>query len=225
MFPIRDNVPTRTFPIINLAIIAVNIAAFVHELSLGRNLDKFLLWYGLVPARYATPGMLGHLGPGPYFLPFLTSLFLHGGWLHVISNLWVLQIFGNNVEDRLGHFRYLLFYLLAGLAASAAQLWASWGSPLPTIGASGAIAGVMGAYLILYPWSRVLTLVPFFIFIRAVEIPASLFLLFWLLSQLYAGSLALSGTNHLGGVAWWAHIGGFTGGIVLLGVFLPRSRR
>lgn len=225
MFPIRDNVPSRSFPIINLLLISANIAAFFYELSLGRNLEKFLLWHGLVPLKYSTPGMLARIGPESYFLPFISSMFLHGGWLHIISNLWVLHIFGNNVEDRLGHLRYLFFYLFCGLAASAAQLWASWGSPLPTIGASGAIAGIMGAYLLLYPWAKVLTLIPIFIFVRAVEIPASLFLLFWILSQFYSGSLALSGARHMGGVAWWAHIGGFIGGAVLLGLFLPRRRR
>src|SRR3989338_3806413 len=174
MFPIRDNVPSRSFPIINLLLISANIAAFFYELSLGRNLEKFLLWHGLVPLKYSTPGMLARIGPESYFLPFISSMFLHGGWLHIISNLWVLHIFGNNVEDRLGHFRYLFF---------------------------------------------------FFFFGRAVEIPASLFLLFWILSQFYSGSLALSGARHMGGVAWWAHIGGFIGGGVLFGLFFSRRPR
>lgn len=223
MFPLRDNIPTRTVPFVNYALIAANAAAFAYELSLRGKLQKFLLWYGLVPLKYASPGLLDQLGPELYFGPFLTSMFLHGGWLHILSNMWTLYIFGDNVEDRLGHSRYLAFYLLSGLAAGFTQVWASWGSHVPTIGASGAIAGVMGAYFILYPFARVVCLVPVFIFLQKVELPAFVFLLLWLLSQLYAGSLAIGGAN-IGGVAWWAHIGGFLGGVLMLGFFLRKGR-
>lgn len=224
MFPLRDNIPSRTFPFVNYALMAANAAAFVYELSLGRQLEKFLLWYGLVPLKYSAPGMLAQSGLENHLLPFLTAMFLHGGWMHILSNMWVLYIFGDNVEDRLGHFRYLLFYLLCGLAASLTQLWAAWGSPVPTIGASGAIAGVMGAYFILYPYARVVCLVPIFIFLQTLELPASIFLGLWLWSQFYSGSLSLAGAGRVGGVAWWAHIGGFIGGIILLGLFLRKGK-
>jgi membrane associated rhomboid family serine protease len=169
--------------------------------------------------------MLHKLGWQLYFGPFLTSMFLHGGWLHILGNMWMLYIFGAAVEDRLGHGRYLAFYLLCGLASAGTQLWASWGSRIPELGASGAIAGVMGAYLILNPSARVTALIPIFFFVRLIEVPASLYLVFWLWTQLYAGRLALRHAGASGGVAWWAHIGGFAAGVVLLGVFLPAKRR
>jgi membrane associated rhomboid family serine protease len=227
MLPLRDNIPSRTTPFVNYALIVANAAVFFHELSLGRQLPHFIATYGIVPLTYAAHGQtLERL-----IVPLFSSMFLHGGWLHVISNMWCLWIFGDNVEDALGHGKYLLFYVLCGLAAAAAQIWASWGSPLPTLGASGAIAGVMGAYLILYPHARVLTLLPIFIFVKLVEVPASLFLGIWIWSQLYSGAFAVGNAGRLGGVAWWAHIGGFLSGIVMLGVFLagggssPRRRR
>lgn len=225
MLPLRDDVPKKSFPAVNWAIIAGNAAVFFHELSLGGRLEAFLLRWGLVPAHFASVALRHRLGPALWAAPLLTSMFLHGGWFHIIANMWMLYLFGSSVEDRLGHGRYALFYLLAGLAAGGTQVWASWGSKVPTIGASGAIAGVMGAYLILYPGARVLTLVPIFFFLRLIEIPASLFLLFWLWTQLYAGRMALRQAAPVGGVAWWAHIGGFAAGIVLLGLFLPRRAR
>ena len=223
MLPIRDNIPRRTFPFVNLALIGLNAWAFIRELGKGAGLERYLYVWGLVPLRYATPGMLEKLGPKLYFGPFLTTMFLHGGWMHIISNMWMLYIFGDNVEDRLGHARYLLFYLLAGVAASLTQLWASWGSAVPTIGASGAIAGVLGAFFFLYPFARVVVLVPIFFFLETIEVPAFLFLGLWLWSQLSSG-LALSGTGRLGGIAFWAHIGGFAAGAVLL-IFLSGRGR
>ena len=226
MLPLRDNIPCRTTPLVNYAIIAANAAVFYHELTLGRHLQHFMMTYGLVPANHVSPSLakIQH-----QLIPFFSSMFIHGGWLHILSNMWCLWIFGDNIEDALGHLKYLLFYLLCGLAAAGAQLWAAWGSPYPTIGASGAIAGVMGAYMILYPRARVLTLVPIFFFVRIIEVPASIFLGLWVWSQLYSGSLAVGNVGRLGGVAWWAHIGGFLAGIVLLGAFLsratPRKRR
>lgn len=224
MIPLRDNIPSRTFPIVNLLLVALNVAAFLYELSLGRQLERYLFAFGLVPAKYALPGLFTELGPGLYVLPFFTSMFLHGGWMHIISNMWILLIFGDNVEDRMGHLRYLFFYLLSGLAAALTQLWVSWGSPVPTIGASGAIAGVMGAYFILFPTARVLCLVPIFFFLQRIELPAFVFLGLWFWSQFHAGTMALAGAGASHGVAWWAHIGGFVGGILLLGLVL-RPRR
>lgn len=208
MLPLRDDVPSKTTPWVNYLLILANAAVFWHELTLGRHLDGFVRAYALIPAR---------LEP----VSFLTSMFLHGGWMHVLSNMWCLWIFGDNVEDSLGHGRYLLFYLLGGLAAGAAQVWAAWGSTIPTVGASGAIAAVMGAYLLMFPHARVRTLIPFFIFFRIVEVPATIFLGLWAWSQFYSGSLALKHTGLGGGVAWWAHVGGFLGGMILLGLFLP----
>jgi len=225
VIPIRDNVPRRTFPFVNVALVAANAWAFAREIMLGPALDKFLLRWGLVPLRYAQAGTLAKLGAKLYFGPFLTSMFLHGSFLHILSNMWVLLIFGGSVEDRFGHARYLLFYVFAGIAAGLTQIWFSWGSPLPTIGASGAIAGVMGAYFFLYPWARVTVMVPLIIFFPTFETPAFLFLGLWLWTQISSG-MALAGAGELGGVAWWAHVGGFVSGAVLLLLMAPaRPRR
>ena len=226
MLPLRVEPPAKTRPVVNYALIAANAAVFAHELALGRGLQAFVARYGLVPLRYASPGLLHKIGPWAA-IPFFSSMFLHGGWLHILANMWCLWLFGRHVESALGHLRYLAFYLLVGLAAGGVQVWASWGSPLPTVGASGAIAGVMGAFIVLHPSARVLTLVPIIVFLKTVEIPASIFLALWFWSQLYSGTLALSQAGRLGGVAWWAHIGGFLSGIVLLGPFLqqPAGRR
>lgn len=220
MIPLRDDIPSRTRPFVAWLIIAANAAVFWHELKLGRSIVPFIDTWGLVPAHYTVAGYLHRLPWDRIVGPFFTSMFLHGGWFHIISNMWVLYIFGDNVEDRLGHGRFLLFYLLCGLAAGAVQVWASPRSILPTVGASGAIAGVMGAYFILFPHARVTTLVPIFIFIRLIELPASIFLGVWILSQVFA-----TRGGAVAGIAWWAHIGGFVAGVVLLGPFLARTSR
>ena len=222
MIPIRDTIRSQTYPIVNSLIIAVNVLAFFLELSQGQALDGFIKLYGLVPARYSVPQIAAYFTPGQQVLSFLTFMFLHGGWLHLLGNMWFLYIFGDNVEDRLGHFRYLLFYMLCGLASGISHLVINWHSVIPTIGASGAIAGVMGAYFVLYPRAKVLTLVPIFIFIQFMELPAFLFLGIWFLFQ----SLSAAGDSAQGGgIAWWAHIGGFVFGIIFLKLFemLPAS--
>lgn len=222
MIPLRDTIPSRRFPLVNTAIIVLNVLVFLFESALGpEQLDQFIWQWGLVPADFWQGGGIGR------WLPLLTSVFMHGGWWHLISNMLALYIFGDNVEDRLGPFRYVLFYLVSGLAASAAHLVAYAGSSIPTVGASGAIAGVLGAYLILYPHSRVLTLVPIFYFIRIVEIPASIYLGFWFISQLFNGVFALTATDvfQTGGVAWWAHIGGFVFGLAVIKLICPRPCR
>lgn len=220
MIPLRDNIPSKTFPFVNIALIAACILAFLYEVSLDRHLEPFLKTWGLVPARYAQPGALERVGPLAFLGPFVSSMFLHGGLMHILSNVWTLWIFGDNVEDRLGHFRYLLFYLACGLAAGLAQTWAAWGSSVPTIGASGAIAGVMGAYFVLFPGARVLTLVPIFVFLYRMEVPAVVYLGIWMWTQFYSGVASLASVGRTGGIAWWAHIGGFVAGILLLGLFL-----
>jgi membrane associated rhomboid family serine protease len=222
MIPLRDTIPARRFPIVNTAFIGLNVLVFLFEYALGpQQQEQFIQIWGLVPVRLWEVGGLGG------WLPLFTSMFLHGGWWHLISNMLALYIFGDNVEDRLGHIGYIFFYLFSGLAAGAAHLLAYRDSAIPTVGASGAIAGVLGAYLVLYPHARVLTLVPIFYFIRIVEIPALIYLGFWFVSQLFNGlfSLAYADVFQGGGVAWWAHIGGFAFGLVIAWFFRPRARR
>jgi len=212
MIPLRDVIPSRTTPYITITIIVLNALAWLFEVSLPHDvLNEFLTVYGVVPAYFSAPTLI-------------TSMFLHGSWSHVIGNMWYLWIFGDNVEDRVGHGRFIFFYLLCGIAAALGQVAVNPSSMLPTIGASGAIAGVMGAYFVLYPHSRVLTLVPW-IFIQIIELPAIMLLGFWFLMQLFsAGAIAVTASTHgSGGVAFAAHVVGFVAG--LGGVFLFRKRQ
>jgi membrane associated rhomboid family serine protease len=180
--------------------------------------------YGIIPAAVFQWSQ-SDLPFSAVALPFLTSMFLHGGWLHLIGNMWYLWIFGDNIEDRIGHFSYLIFYLLCGLGAGIAHTTLNYDSTAPSIGASGAIAGVLGAYLVSYPFARVLTLVPIFVFLQVIEIPALIVLGFWFLVQFLYGATALaSATGNSGGVAWWAHVGGFIVGMILVSLF-PRKDR
>lgn len=213
MIPLRDDQPSRSFSLVNWSLIAANVLVFLFEISLGgQALEQFIMNYGLVPAEVLSD-------PIGNWITFLTSIFLHGSWLHLIFNMLALFIFGDNVEDRLGHIPYFLFYIFGGIVASGAHIFFNSSSTLPTVGASGAIAAVLGAYLILYPRARVLTIIPIFFFIRIVQIPAPLYLGFWFLSQLLSGTAQVAAnTYQSGGVAWWAHIGGFVmgAGIALL---------
>ena len=224
MIPLRDANPSGTRPLVTQGLIGLNLLVFLYELALGDRLDQFLLIYGLVPAKVTYLGEVAGLSLVPdVAVPALTSIFLHGGWLHLLGNMWYLWIFGDNVEDRLGHFRFLVFCLLCGLSAGAAQVLANPYSGLPTIGASGAIAGVLGAYMICFPMARILTLVPIFFFFQFIELPAFLVLFFWFILQFFNGTLALA-APVMGGVAWWAHIGGFLAGMLLIRLF-PRCSR
>jgi membrane associated rhomboid family serine protease len=211
MFPLRDVIPSRTTPWVTFLLIAVNVVVFLFELSLNeQDAVRFVFAHGLVPAHFS-------------WTSAVTSTFLHGGWLHIIGNLWSLWIFGDNVEDRMGHGRYLVFYLLAGVLGNLAQVMAMPDSPVPLIGASGAIAGVMGAYLVLFPHSRILVLIFLLFFVDIVEIPAVFFLAFWFLIQLVSGVgqlASLSGAS----VGFWAHIGGFLTGVLGVWVFRRRER-
>lgn len=221
MLPLRDTVRSRSIPFVTYALIGLNVLAFLYEVSLGQQgFARFLTTYGLIPAR------LSWAEPWSYFR-ILTSMFLHGSWFHVISNMWVLFIFGDNVEDRMGPSRYLVFYLLVGSVAGLTQAYFVSNSQLPTVGASGAIAGVLGAYLVLYPQGRVLTLIPLFIIPWFVEIPAFIYLGFWFFSQLSSGLMSLGqlGAGNVGGIAWWAHVGGFMAGLVLVRAFVRHQRR
>ena len=212
MIPLRDVIPSRTTPYITITIIVINALAWLFELTLSPDvIGVFLRVYGIVPAFFQ-PATL------------ITSMFLHGSWSHVIGNMWFLWIFGDNVEDRVGHGRFIVFYLLCGIGAGLAHLVANPGSELPTVGASGAIAGVMGAYFVLYPQSRVLTLLPW-IFITVVEIPAVFVLGFWFLAQVFsAGAIAVTASTHGGGgVAFMAHVAGFAAGAI--GIFVFRKKQ
>jgi len=224
MIPFRDNIPSRTFPLINISIIVANVLVFFYELSLGmRGFDRFIMHYGVVPAAvFAWPQ--SDVSFSAVAVPFFTSMFLHGGWLHLIGNMWYLWIFGDNVEDRLGHLTYLIFYLLCGLGAGIVHTILNADTTIPSVGASGAIAGVLGAYLVSYPFARVLTLVPIFVFLQVIEIPAVFLLLFWFVMQFFSGTASLMTGPNAGGVAWWAHVGGFIIGIILVGLF-PRKDR
>ncbi len=226
MFPLRDTIPSRRVPVVTWGLIAFNCLVFAYQLALPEGgLPRFFHLYGMVPARFSSPGWAAEAGyPQSLALPFLTSMFLHGGFFHLLSNMWTLWIFGDNVEDRMGRFRYLAFYLLCGLGAGLVHWLTNLESTVPTIGASGAIAGVLGAYLVLYPRSRVVTLVPLFFWPLFFEIPALFYLGFWFVSQLLSGASALaSGAAGAGGIAWWAHVGGFLAGLALYRLFLERQ--
>lgn len=218
MIPLRDTVRSRRFPLINWMLILANAAAFYYELRMGPSaLNGFIDTWGLVPTHFWA-------APQSAWLTIFSSMFLHGGWFHILSNLWILFIFGDNVEDRMGGGRYLVFYLLSGVAAALTQAFFLSESSVPMVGASGAIAGVLGAYLLLFPRARILSLVPILFIFTLVEIPAVLFLLFWFASQLFSGVLSLSGASG-SGIAWWAHIGGFVFGMMGAFLFARRVRR
>jgi membrane associated rhomboid family serine protease len=217
MIPLRDLNPSRRFPLVTVALIAVNGAFFLYELALGPRLEPFLLQYAFIPARAVSADpQVGGLGYATGSA--LLSMFLHGGWGHFLGNMLFLWIFGDNVEDRLGRFRFVVFYLAAGYAATLGHALSSLTSLVPAIGASGAISGVLGAYLFLHPRARIVTLVFFGFFIQMVEVPALVYLPIWFLIQFFSGvtSLALSGGAPTAGVAWFAHIGGFLAGPLLL---------
>lgn len=218
MLPLRDRNPSHSTPIVNIALIVANLLMFFYEISLGERLEGYLMSAAFVPGRLFDGGAItpGEWGPG--LSSAVLSMFLHGGIGHLLGNLLFLWIFGDNVEDRLGHGKYLLFYLLAGFAATFAHAFSSPQSMIPAIGASGAISGVLGAYLFLYPHARIVTVVWFFIFIRFLEIPALVYLPLWFLLQAFSGVAALGAqtAEQAGGVAWFAHIGGFVAGPLLL---------
>jgi membrane associated rhomboid family serine protease len=212
VIPLRDVIPSRTTPFVTMALIALNVLVFVHELTLPtRALQHFYFTAGLVPASFAWPAVV-------------TSMFVHGGWIHIGGNLLTLWIFGDNVEDRMGHVRFLAFYFAAGVLAALGQAWADPTAMTPIIGASGAIAGVMGAYFLLLPRSRILVLIFLFIFVDVVEVPAIFFLGFWFLMQIFGGVGQIGGGPG-GGVAFWAHVIGFITGLAGALVLARPERR
>jgi membrane associated rhomboid family serine protease len=226
MFPIKDDQPRYSTPYVNGFLIVLNILIYLFQSTLDpRSYELFARQFGVVPSHF-----LAFLAESPRYplpaiiIPFFTSMFVHAGWMHVLGNMWFLFIFGDNIEDYLGHFKYLVFYVLSGLIAMATQVAIYPNSNLPTVGASGAIAGVLGAYFILYPRARVLTW--FFVFV--FYIPAWIMLGYWFVFQFFAGAATLSMArpgHDVGGVAVWAHVGGFVGGLVMIKIFPERARR
>jgi membrane associated rhomboid family serine protease len=221
MIPLRDTIQSKTYPIVRNALIAINVLVFLWQLAQGPYLSRIFDLYGMVPIRYSNPEISGQFTFFQQLVPFFSYMFLHGGFFHLLGNMWFLYIFGDNVEDRLGPSRFLAFYILSGIAAVLIHLATNWHSRLPTIGASGAIAGVMGAYFLLFPRSRVLTMVPIFFFPLLFELPAVFFLGYWVIIQFLYASVS---HGQAGGVAWWAHIGGFIFGLATIKLFLGMPR-
>jgi membrane associated rhomboid family serine protease len=240
MIPLKDDVPSRSLPFVTVGLIGLNVLAFLYQLSLGIDsrgpdagaAEAFVSEFGVIPCRLtqSCPGAPRIADDFPHpWVTIVTSMFLHGGLLHVGGNMLYLWIFGDSVEDTLGHTRFLVFYLTSGVAAAVGQTIVSPGSTVPMIGASGAVSGVLGAYLLLFPHATILTLLTFGFFIRFVHVPALIVLGFWIVLQLLNGYITFSaqamGRGETGGVAWFAHIGGFLAGMVLLFLFRPRQTR
>jgi membrane associated rhomboid family serine protease len=218
MIPIRDQIKTRRAPIINYLLIAANVVAFLLQMSAGANQEALISEFALIPRSFTDGISLGDIQD------IFTSMFMHAGLVHLFGNMLYLWIFGDNVEDAMGHFNYLVFYLLGGVAASAAHIFVNPSSQLPTVGASGAIGAVLGAYLVLYPQSRVATFIPLGFFYTLRLLPAAIVLFMWFILQLFSGVLSL-GMEDIGGTAFWAHIGGFVFGVVIGLFFCGKTRR
>jgi membrane associated rhomboid family serine protease len=223
--PLHDHIQRRTASVATLVLIVLNVLVFLFELSLGPNLNRLVFVFGIIPARYTAPHGLGPSHLEGLVVPAFASMFLHGGWLHLIGNMLFLFVFGRSVEDRYGHLKFLMIYFVSGLAAAGVHILLNAGSRVPTIGASGAIAGILGAYLVCFPTARITTLIPLFFFFWSVEIPALFLLGYWFLIQFVAGfqMLAIQSATG-GGVAWWAHVGGFVVGMMLVLPLRPRRR-
>jgi membrane associated rhomboid family serine protease len=216
MIPLRDKNPTQLIPFVNIAIISVNVAVFAYELSLGAALGGFIQRFAVIPSEIMEVFQRPRFSVTPVEGLF-TSMFLHAGWLHLGGNMLYLWVFGDNIEDKLGHVRYFFFYLICGLISSGLYIYVDPHSTIPTIGASGAISGVLGAYILLFPKARVLTVIPIFIFLQFVELPALVILGFWFVLQFFSGLASLGHqAAQAGGVAWWAHVGGFVAGLILI---------
>ena len=216
MIPIRDRNPSGTFPYVTIGIIVINVLIFLYELSLGSGLAEFIMKFGVVPLKVSYYSQASDLTFINTFFPFISSMFLHGGFIHLIGNMWFLWIFGDNIEDKLGHFRFIAFYLLCGIIASSVHVFFNSQSNVPCVGASGAIAGVLGAYMVTFPRARVVTIVPLFVFIQVMELPAIVVLGFWFVIQFFNGAATITASTSGAGVAWWAHIGGFAAGVIIL---------
>lgn len=220
MIPLRDTIKSKTFPFVTVSIIVVNVLIFLGELTLNQDqLTALFYQYGAVPSW-----IVGNFLAGNYLtaiVPMITATFLHGGWLHIISNMLFLWVFGDNVEDKLGHFKYFLFYIAVGFIGNLAQILLSVDTTVPIIGASGAVAGILGAYYMKFPHSRIIALIPLVFIFTLTEVKASIFIFFWFILQLFNGALSLGAMGN--SVAYWAHIGGFSGGIILLKIFTKKD--
>jgi len=223
--PLTDHIRRQTFWAVTLALIIANVWVFFFELAQGRGINRLVSLYGIIPARYVTRSGFANLSVAGFLVPIFVSMFLHGGWLHLLGNMLFLFVFGRSVEDRYGHFKFLFLYLLSGFAGAILHIVLNAGSRLPTIGASGAIAGVLGAYFVSFPRARITTLLFLIFFFWTVELPAILILGYWFLIQFLTGyqMLAIQSATG-GGVAWWAHVGGFMTGLLLALVFQPAHR-
>jgi membrane associated rhomboid family serine protease len=219
MFPLWDDLPTKKFPLITVAIIVLNTMVYLYEASLGEKFTQFIYAMGLIPFEITHHTDLLPTGPSIIYLTIFTSMFMHGSIIHLLGNMLFLWIFGNNVEEYLGRVNFIIFYLVCGLSAAFTQIFFNPNSTMPMVGASGAIAGVLGAYLLLYPRARVTTVIFFGFFIRLIKIPAVVVLSFWIIYQFLYGISSLAVKTGEGGVAWFAHIGGFIGGIILIKLF------
>lgn len=228
MIPLKNMMARRSIPVVTIVLIIVNVMVFCYQISLSNaGNDAFIRTFGMVPLKMKLALSGGHYTLLKAFLPLITCMFLHGGFLHILGNMWFLWIFGGAVEDRMGPVSYLFFYFICGIGSGLAQALFSWGSSLPSIGASGAISGVLGAYVVFFPSSRILTLVPLFVFFFTAQIPAIVFIGLWFAVQFLSGvsSLSARGGASMGGVAWWAHVGGFVLGALLAKVFEGGRRR
>jgi membrane associated rhomboid family serine protease len=225
MIPLRDDNPTQITPGLTWGLIAINVMIFLYQISLGPRQGRIFVYeFGAIPAViFGTQSLPDYLAAIPAPLSLFTNMFLHGGWLHLIGNMWYLWIFGDNIEAAMGRVRYLAFYLLCGVLASLSHVFSDPSSVVPSLGASGAISGVLGAYGLLYPRARVLVLIPLGFFMRLMYIPAGFVLGFWFVLQLLSGSMS-SGQGG-GGIAFWAHIGGFVAGMLLVGLFKQKEVR
>ncbi len=215
MFPLRDKIPSRYFPFVTIAIIIFNVLVYFYQLSLGQQIGDFIKNFGIIPKSFSSILDVPISGWVMLIPNLFTSMFIHGGLLHLLGNLWYLWIFGDNVEDFFGHFPFFLFYLASGLAGAITHIYFNLDSTIPTIGASGAIAGVMGAYIMLYPRSRITTIIFIIIYFTVAEIPALFFLGFWIFLQFLYASFSAASDAASGGVAWWAHVGGFAFGMII----------
>ncbi len=225
MIPIRDTIPCYSRPYVSWALIAINSIVFLLLQFMPEHVRQlFLFHYGMIPARYSHPEWARHMGfADDAYFSFISSMFIHAGWLHIIMNVWFIWIFADNIEDRMGHFRFLVFYFVCGLIGSLLQFYFNPSLTIPVVGASGAIAGVMGAYFLLYPFARIVIWIPLFFLPIFFEIPAIAFLGFWVILQMQNATLSIVDSQSITSVAWWEHLGGFIAGMLLHQFFLRRN--
>lgn len=225
MIPLRDVVPSKRLPVMTVLLIIINVFIFLKEISLGASLEKFIANFAVIPASFLNLGIFSLDNFIQKNLSLVSALFLHGGWLHLIGNMWYLWVFGDNVEEKFGHIRFVIFYLLSGIFGNLAHIYMNAHSQVPVLGASGCIAGILGAYFLLFPGAKIITLLPIFFFWTVVEIPSFFFLGIWFLIQFINGFFMMPCGQERTCVAWWAHIGGFISGMILTFLFIPKRKK